>query len=372
MNNFSIAHIGPYPAPFGGVSVHIKRLHERLLQVGIASTVYCDPQYTSKVERVVPRHIVSRKPLCYLNWIFEPGYPVDSNIVHLHYSWGAYSPALLAMLFKGKKIVITVHNQMDQVEWNRLSRFQKFTARRIINSRRVQWIAVSCTVSENLQKRGVPVDRISIIPAFLPPEPLDNPSHFLPENCTAFISAHTPLLSTYGCRFWLDADGIDLYGFDFCIELVRELKSEYPKIGLVLCIPEVGLPYYYEELQSKIAKYGIENNIFFITEPLSAAHALWQLSDLYIRATTTDGDAVAIREALALDVKVVASDASPRPNSVTLFKNRDFSSFLVGVRSALVQEKQQIEQSHHLGDDNFLHLLGVYERFTRKEPFHKR
>ena len=118
----------------------------------------------------------------------------------------------------------------------------------------------------------------------------------------------------------------NLYGFDLCIELVRRLRADHPRLGLVICLPQIHLTDYYAELRRRIAEYGLEDHVLFITEPLEEAYPLWQASDVYLRATTTDGDALPIREALSLGVPVVASDASPRPPGTVLFPSRDLAA----------------------------------------------
>ncbi len=362
-SSFSVAQIGPYPPPYGGVSVHIKRLHRRLIQDGIHSQVYCDPNGVVNSELAIfPRKPICRKPWCYFSWMFEPGYNIVAEIVHLHYSWGALAPSVLAMLCRGKKIVITVHNQMDEaMRWN-ASPFTRIAQQLVVKSKNVHWIAVSEYVRSQLLARGVPDNKITVLPAFLPPEVTEESKQKLPEDVSIFIAEHSPVLSSYGFRLWLDDQGIDVYGIDMCIELIRELKVEFPRIGLVVCIPDIQLHDYFAELKSRVMLYGLESNVVFVTSPLEEGYPLWQASDLYIRATNTDGDALAIREALSLVVPVVASDASPRPEGVILFRSRDAESLLREVKRALRDNdaiKSQLATC--CVDDNFHVIRSLYE-----------
>ena len=43
------------------------------------------------------------------------------------------------------------------------------------------------------------------------------------------------------------------------------------------------------------------------------------MTKLFIRATTTDGDSVSLREALYFGAPILASDVVPRPDGVMLF-----------------------------------------------------
>jgi len=69
--------------------------------------------------------------------------------------------------------------------------------------------------------------------------------------------------------------------------------------------------------------------------PSRSAPPVISRSDLFLRPTTTDGDAVSVREALELGVPVVASDAVPRPDAVVLYRAGDLADFVAKVREAL-------------------------------------
>jgi glycosyltransferase involved in cell wall biosynthesis len=154
---------------------------------------------------------------------------------------------------------------------------------------------------------------------------------------------HSPLLSVYGYRLWLE-NGIDVYGFDMCIELVKRLKNQYPKIGLVISLPCIYLQEYYNTLAVRVSRDGLSENILFYTEPMDEAYPLWKASDIYLRPTSTDGDAVAIREALSLGTPVVASDIVSRPQGVNLYHHREQSGFFETV-SAVLENRQEIRTS---------------------------
>jgi hypothetical protein len=57
--------------------------------------------------------------------------------------------------------------------------------------------------------------------------------------------------------------------------------------------------------------------------PEPQALAVVQVSDVFVRPTFADGDAISVREALALGVRCVASDAAVRPNGVRCFRRGD-------------------------------------------------
>ena len=93
MDDFSVAIVGPYPPPYGGVSVHIQRLHRRLAALGIPSWVYCQRSSTQGLEEhVLPASV----KFSWYAWILEHGWRCNASIVHFHDDW-CWAPAAMAM-----------------------------------------------------------------------------------------------------------------------------------------------------------------------------------------------------------------------------------------------------------------------------------
>jgi glycosyltransferase involved in cell wall biosynthesis len=268
---------------------------------------------------------------------------------------------MLAMLQRGKRVVMTLHDQMTLQKWAQVRWFYRLAARRMFRSARVRWIAVSSVVKQQLMELGADERRIRVIPAYLAP-PTTGAAAAAPDYVLEFVRSHTPVLSTYGWRLCFDSQGRDLYGFDLCIELVRQLRASHPRVGLVVCLPQISLPDYYAELQRRISGYGLEERVLFVTEPFDDAYLIWLASDLHVRATSTDGDAVAVREALGLGVPVVASDASPRPPGTVLFPSRDIAALVAAAQRVLADRRPFVQASLKAGSEDFFHeIVDLYE-----------
>ena len=87
------------------------------------------------------------------------------------------------------------------------------------------------------------------------------------------------------------------------------------------------------------------------------------ISDLFLRPTLTDGDAVSIREALYLGVPVVASNAVKRPEFVNLFENEDKEAFINSILKALENLqciRKSLSQVKLL--NNADHVMELYEQ----------
>lgn len=112
--------------------------------------------------------------------------------------------------------------------------------------------------------------------------------------------------------------GHDVYGYPFVAQLLTHLAERQCR---VLFLDPSGA-YATEELDNTGA-----SRIIHFKRPVNFP-ALLRKVDLYIRPTSTDGNSVAVLEALAADVPVLASDSVPRPEGVMLYKYGDAVDFL--------------------------------------------
>lgn len=362
-----ITQIGPYPPPYGGVSVHIQRLCHKLRAIGVASDVYCQPEHPgSPALGVHPRPRYPRL-LRRVGWMLDTPRRINADIVHFH-ELGVRTPWAMGLLARGQRVLITVHNQESLLSrrWWPLSNLcPTLSTMMITRDRRTRWIAVSERIRAQLIQCGVDPSMIAVIPAYLPP-PRDG-NAVLPGAISEFASVHRPLLSVYGTNFVLDARGIDLYGFDMCLDAVARMKPHFSRMGLVLCVPCCGRnSAYRRDLEARASRLNIRENIMFQTEPMPDASPLWDISDVYLRPSTTDGDAIAVREALALGVPVVASDASPRPGDVLLFPSRNLDVFVASIREALVLGRVRKTWPEH--DVGFNAVCDVYSKVLAGLP----
>ena len=106
----------------------------------------------------------------------------------------------------------------------------------------------------------------------------------------------------------------------------------------------------------------IQNNFYIYTNPLSFP-ALLKISDVFLRPTNSDGDALSIREAIDLKVPVVASDCVIRPNGVALFKSRDLVDFFnVTTQVLRSYEYYKTQSKHYTVENNSQQILNVYNK----------
>ena len=108
----------------------------------------------------------------------------------------------------------------------------------------------------------------------------------------------------------------------------------YPAISKSLfCLPQIGNEKYYDLMLSRIKEKNIEDDVRIIREQISNAFQVWELSDIFIRPTSTDMEGISVKEALDFHTVVIASDVCIRPKDTIIFRNRDFDDLYFKTRN---------------------------------------
>ena len=309
--------IGTFPPPLGGISVFLYRRRRQLLDCG-ESVVTVD---FGKLGRW-------RRNAALLRMLLDPRpYAFDLNEVNFS------AMAILVMRPFPGTVTYRVHGFGTLPH---LQGARRFVFRALL--RRADRIVL---VNEQLRAyhawHGYELPPVTVVePAFLPP-PLDEEAEiratYYPETLR-FVETKRPLLVVNAFQITFH-EGVDLYGIDLCIALIDEIRKEHPGAGLLIALAEVGDPSYFATLQSEISQRGLDAHVHFMT----GQRQLWPLlkaATVLLRPTTTDGDAVSIREALYFGRQVVASDVVVRPEGTVVFPSRDLASFVEATRRALV------------------------------------
>lgn len=114
-----------------------------------------------------------------------------------------------------------------------------------------------------------------------------------------WLQKHKPVLAATG-------SATPEYGFNVLLDAVGRLTPRYPNVGCVVM--------------------GLNNpnrpdNVLTIGDiPHLDCLGLMSKADVFVRPTFADGDSISVREALAMNVPVVASDCTRRPDGTVLFK----------------------------------------------------
>ena len=352
-----ISLIGPYPPPYGGISVHIQRMAANLKTKGIEYVIY-DISRTAKNEKNV---------VCITNlkrWLLKYFFFAKEDIIHYHSPNWILRIIFGLMSFLRKKTIISIHGEslndsLKNAGWcrNKIIIFAlKRTSFIIADNQNIEKLVLSV---------GVSPSKVEVIPAFIPPVVKQEDFEKVPSYVWEFVDSHKPIIS--GNAFQISFyEGVDLYGLDLCIELIPHLQKYYPNIGLVFCCPNIGDYEYFKKLQQQIKQKKMENSISFITEPLPEVYPIWIKSDIFVRPTCTDGDALSIREAMYFKIPVVTSDVVPRPEGVVLFKNRDVQDFIEKTKKVLHNYEDYKNRTKQLDSDSgFDKILEVYNELAK-------
>jgi hypothetical protein len=289
-----ISLVGLLPPPVGGVSIHLKRF-----------THYLDVQNVSYKFFDVRKNNLRTLPLkLLLN---------RTKFIHYHNSevWAINHFSKFNFLMRNKKKIITLHRQASRL-------FSRADLSPALNTFDVV-VCMNETDRKFLLSHGVTSD-VEVISPFIPP--YERPTDLL-NIPFDFIKSHSPIICANASNLNKFND-VDLYGLDLCVNLCARLKCDNPDIGFIFSLSKNNNPAYLDEINARIDALQIRDNFKILTDP-HAFYVILKNSNLFIRPTNTDGDALSVREALYYHVPAIASNASPRPSGTILFNNRNAS-----------------------------------------------
>ena len=285
MNPFFVI-IGKIPPPIGGVRVHVDRL------IDLLKTNNLNFRFVNLSDKISFR---SLKQI------------LRAKFIHLHTSnvWLRLFFSILCFIIR-QRLIITYHGEIG-----RFSGFLNFLENISI---RLAYLPIalnmkSCIIAQSLNNKS------RLISVFIPPGsceaqdklPIDYVEKLRSANCK-FV------FCTTACAVSYDRFGREIYGI---ISLI-DLFNHHPDLGLIVSDPTGAYNSLLVETSANVGK-----NIVILSFPHSFVDVI-RMSDCMIRATTTDGDSISVREALLFNRPVVASDCVERPKGCILFPAGDF------------------------------------------------
>lgn len=354
--------IGPYPPPYGGISIHIKRLYQKLKNLNIKSNIYCGNKTDTNNKEIKSLKL---KKIILLSIFFN-----KNEIIHLHTSGLKIRliMSLISLLFN-KKLIITVHGVSLEEEYNQLNKFGKIIYKFLLN--KISYlIVVNSHIKDWCINNKILLDKIEVIPAYI--NPIINKNDYLKINKEVwdFINEsrkrEEKIITANGNIRFFNRE--DLYGLDLLIELIYLLKKEDYKVSLIFAL--LGYEnqtkeerYYFKKLLKKIEKYQISENIFIYEVKDTEYYPILDKSDIFIRPTNTDGDAVSIREAIYLKKPNVASDIVKRPVGTILFKSREIKDLFKKVKYILDNFDKEKNKLNNIETKEYYEtVLEVYKK----------
>jgi glycogen synthase len=319
--------VGPYPPPYGGLSVQIHELNRYLKREGYSSIVLNigeSRKETSEAclsaktawQYLVLSFMFARRG--FILHLFTNGHNVKS--------WLSAVVCSLSGLFNGRKTILTFGSgnlRSFLSDCNILCRLLVRVTLHLAG-------AVVCRNDEMrhvLERNGAGAAKVIVMAGFAGLPVLGDIS--IPFGFQFFKSAHSPLIGAIGS---IEPE----YGISLLLQAFVRLKQQHPGMGLVLIgldaanLKRIGD---YDDLVPKLYLPG--------ELPHDTALAVIKNLDVFVRPTYFDGDANSVREALALGVPVVASATTYRPPGVKTFPTGDPLECAEKIEGALKEGRVQ-------------------------------
>jgi glycosyltransferase involved in cell wall biosynthesis len=186
-----------------------------------------------------------------------------------------------------------------------------------------QVVCVNQEIAGAISSLGIDADKLRIAPAFLP---FEAPVIPVPPDIEGWLNQHSPVIAT--TMFFRPE-----YGFELLVETVERLRVRYPKVGCLV----MGSGENRDEASALLMSRGLMEAMFLAGDlDHDICLALMSRSDVFVRPTFRDGDSISVREAVALNVPVVASNVGTRPENVFLFEPGDVNGLTTQLERALL------------------------------------
>lgn len=323
-----VLFIGPSPRNTGGVSIHIRRLTS-MLSTDITSDFVDEGRM--RYEGVFN--------LRSMNVITYVGKIILADVIHIHSgAWLLRSfHIIVCKILMGKYTVVTVHRDPTIEPHLNLTR----------------WLLKRCNQAILVNKKGYDIMscpaecKYRMLPAFLPPIMREEPP--LPEEITLWINNVRKndgnIIMCSNAWNLVQHDGQDLYGLDMCIDAMISLNEIGRNYYLIFIVASnTDQQDRMKAYKQKISEKHLQHNILIWEDAVSFVRLI-QKSDMVLRPTNTDGDAISIREALYMGKPVIASDIVERPEGTILFRTRDTDDFVKKIRDSDIRVRDNFKES---------------------------
>ncbi|MGO3801521.1 MAG: glycosyltransferase [Fusobacterium sp.] len=359
--------VGCLPPPYGGISIHIKRIYKKLKSKNNLKI------YTSTKESVLLKDD-NIKSMSLKLFFIKLLLLSRKEIFHFHVSGKKVKIILgLFSIILRKKIILTIHGDSLKKEFYSSNFFiKKVLEISIKNLNHI--IVVNNSIKKECLKLGVKENKISVIPAYLNPIINEDDYKKIDMKVWNFISKRKKdedriITGNGNIKFY---NNQDLYGLDLLINLIYKLSQKNYKASLVFAL----LGYegqskierdYFEKLLKKIEQYNLEERVFIYKVKDTEYYPIMDKSDVFIRPTNTDGDAISLRESIYLNKPNISSDIVERPEGTLLFKTRDIDDLFNKTINILDNYEEEVKKIEKIQvREYYKEILEVYKKVDKE------
>lgn len=262
-------------------------------------------------------------------------------MAHLHTS-SSFLQFIIALYCKllNTKLIITYHGN--------LGRFGAF--KNLLTGLSV-WLSHTTVVlnSSSLKMATKWNSNSILISAFIRPFNVVPLRQDILQNVLGIKSKYKYMFCTNAGNVTFDKNGHEIYGISDLISVFEEMA----KSCLIISDPTGN----YQKYIRMKRKVPLPENILFITYYHDFCGIL-ELSDAFIRNTTTDGDSISIREALFYHTVAFASDCVPRPMGCRLYNDIFRMDFENKLEEALKNPEEKYQDTN--SEDTTGKLISIY------------
>lgn len=309
--------VGPWPAPWGGISVHVRALRELARRAG------WDVEVLDTGEGHAARDGTDgvRDAGSYARFAAElVRAAAREALLHVHVPGNNVKAWMVACAASRARHggLLTVHSGLAPALLAASP-----AARGLARLACAGYARVLCAngdIAAALERCGAPARRLDVVPAWVPGATVPGAP---PAAARAARDRFAALLVA------ALAPGAQ-YGEDVLLDAVGRLRRA--DAGLVVYGPGTGDATFAE----RVARSGLSDRVVALGEiDQPASLGVMSLADVFVRPTRADGDSVSVREALSLGVRVVASDVGHRPPEAVRFRAGDAADLAARIEDAL-------------------------------------
>lgn len=300
--------VGDHPPPYGGISVHVQQLLSFLRQEGIQARVLD----IGKGGRPAPDVLPVRTAMKLATEVSR--HASEGYVIHLHTnggnpkSWGVVAAVGALTRPWGGRMMVTLHSGLLPAYLASSVGARASTRAALLLP--AETVAVSPAIRDALLAIGVPPRQISVHPAFLASAVRAGEA---PEGFAAARKRRQPLLAFAN-------HPSPVYGRALLWKALQRAEAAHPRIGVAVFGPGSDT----DDFRAEARAAGVEHLVESFGElPHPLTLGLISRCDVFVRPTLADGDAISVREALALGVPCLASDAALRPEGTVTFRSND-------------------------------------------------
>jgi glycosyltransferase involved in cell wall biosynthesis len=279
------------------------------------------------------------------------------DIIHLHIG-GRIWPQQLALalacaLLPGTKLVFTFHSGGYPSSPEGRSAHSG-TLRAFVLRRFDALIAVNEEIAAFFRTLGIEPSRIHVISPYLGLGSIAQSQSSLPQQVSDFLAAHHPVLISVG---GLEPE----YDVSLQMKALGAIRAKHPQAGLLVA----GSGSLDEVIRKECSLLPYAEHILLNGD---LAHDLtlqaMQASDIMLRTTWYDGDAISVREGLHLGIPVIASDNGMRPEGTHLIPARELEALVAAVERILNNPPPRVPILPE-SNRNLEQVLAVYQGLSK-------